>query len=65
MEKTKQTTGTAQLLELPNLNFGLNLNSLQCKIHPSVVPNVLNHYLRRPEKNEVVVGTLLGSKDGS
>jgi hypothetical protein len=53
------------MLELPNLNYGLNISTFDCSIHPSIVPNILNHYLRRPEKNEFVVGTLLGNKDGS
>ncbi len=52
------------LKELPNLNFGLSVKQLHCQIHPSVVPNILDHYLRRPEDQEIVAGTLLGTIDG-
>jgi translation initiation factor 3 subunit F len=33
---------------------------LQCKVHPLVVFNVLDHYSRRSENNDRVIGTLLG-----
>jgi len=69
MEK-KQSNETQQqaanmVLELPNLNSGLSVKSLQCSIHPTIVPNVLDHYLRRPIDEEYVCGALLGTKDGS
>lgn len=34
-------------------------------IHPTITPNILDHYLRKPEDQEIVVGTLLGTIDGS
>jgi hypothetical protein len=34
--------------ELPNLNFGMQLKQLQCCIHPTIVSNILDHYMRRP-----------------
>jgi len=51
--------------DLPNLNFGIHTRSLNCNIHPTIVSNILDHYLRRPERQNAVVGTLLGSIDGS
>lgn len=50
--------------ELPNLNFGLQVKQLQCSIHPTIVSNILDHYMRRPTGENTVVGTLLGSVDG-
>lgn len=50
--------------ELPNLNFGMQLKQLQCCIHPTIVSNILDHYMRRPQDEPNVVGTLLGSVDG-
>jgi len=50
--------------ELPNLNFGLQVKQLQCSIHPTIVSNILDHYMRRPAGENTVVGTLLGSVDG-
>jgi translation initiation factor 3 subunit F len=34
-------------------------------IHPTITPNILDHYLRKPEDQDIVVGTLLGTIDGS
>ena len=57
---------TTQFSELPNLNFGLTVKPLHCLIHPTIAPNILDHYLRKPEdQGEVVVGTLLGTIDGT
>jgi hypothetical protein len=54
-----------QLSDLPNLNFGLSVKQLQCIIHPTITPNVLDHYLRKPEGLDIVAGALLGTIDGS
>ena len=56
---------TTQFSELPNLNFGLTVKQLHCVIHPNITPNVLDHYLRKPEDEDIVIGTLLGTIDGS
>jgi hypothetical protein len=57
---------TTQFSELPNLNFGLTVKPLHCLIHPTIAPNILDHYLRKPEdQGDVVVGTLLGTIDGT
>jgi len=50
--------------DLPNLNFGLNVKNLHAQLGPNVIPCILDHYQRRPEKEELVVGTVLGSIDG-
>jgi len=50
--------------ELPNLNFGMQVKQLQCSIHTTIVSNILDHYMRKPEDETTVVGTLLGSVDG-
>lgn len=50
---------------MPNLNYGINVKNLTCNIHPVIVPNILDHYLRRPEDQATVIGTLLGNVDGS
>ena len=50
--------------ELPNLNFGLQVKQLHCSIHPTIVSNILDHFLRRPQGENTVVGTLLGGVDG-
>lgn len=50
--------------ELPNLNFGMQVKQLQCSVHATIVSNILDHYMRRPQDEETVVGTLLGSVDG-
>ena len=51
--------------DLPNLNFGLTVKQLHCTIQPTVTPNIIDHYLRKPEDQDIVVGTLLGTIDGS
>ena len=56
---------TTQFSELPNLNLGLTVKQLQCIIHPTITPNILDHYLRKPENQDIVVGVLLGTIDGS
>lgn len=56
---------TTQFSELPNLNFGLTVKQLQCIIHSTIVPNILDHYLRKPEDQDIIVGTLLGTIDGN
>lgn len=56
---------TTQTMDLPNLNFGLTVKNLHCVIQPTITPNILDHYLRKPEDQEIVVGTLLGTIDGS
>jgi len=38
---------------------------LSCNIHPTIVSNVLDHYQSRKEGQQTVIGTLLGSVDGS
>lgn len=65
MQQNKQLEANAKQAELPNLNFGLHAKPLSCSIHPTIVSNILDHYMRRPEKQQTVVGTLLGSVDGS
>ena len=47
------------------MNYGIHVKNLSCNIHPTIVSNVLDHYLRRPEEQRTVIGTLLGSVDGS
>jgi JAB1/Mov34/MPN/PAD-1 ubiquitin protease len=48
------------------LNFGLTVKPLHCLIHPTIAPNILDHFLRKPEdQGDIVVGTLLGTIDGS
>lgn len=42
----------------------MQVKQLQCSIHPNIVSNILNHYMRRPKSEDTVVGTLLGSVDG-
>ena len=56
---------TTQFSDLPNLNFGMTVKQLQCIIHPTITPNILDHYLRKPEDQDIVVGTLLGTIDGT
>ena len=34
-------------------------------IHPTITPNILDHFLRKPEDQDLVVGVLLGTIDGS
>lgn len=56
---------TQRAQDLPNLNYGIHVKNLQCNIHPTIVPNVLDHFLRRPQDQSTVIGTLLGSVDGT
>ena len=60
-EEIKQQKKSARLAELQNLNGGLHVKSLHSKIHPTIVSNILDHFLRRPAGQSSVVGTLLGS----
>lgn len=41
----------------------MNVKPIHCNIHPTIVPNVLDHYLRRPDGQKYVVGTMLGGVD--
>ena len=50
MKQDQQLEANAKQAELPNLNFGLHVKSLTCSIHPTIVSNILDHYMRRPEK---------------
>ena len=50
---------------MPNLNIGIHVKNLTCTIHPTIVSNILDHELRRPDEQTTVIGTLLGSVDGS
>jgi hypothetical protein len=34
-------------------------------IHPNITPNILEHFLRKPEDHQIVVGVLLGTIDGT
>ena len=56
---------TSKQADLPNLNYGIHVKNLSCNIHPTIVSNILDHHLRRPEDQSTVIGTLLGSVDGS
>lgn len=62
---SKQLQANTATADLPNLNNGLYAKPLSCSIHPSIVSNILDHYMRRPEKQQTVIGSLLGSIDGS
>jgi translation initiation factor 3 subunit F len=35
------------------------------KVHPTVLFSILDHYNRRPERTQRVIGTLLGTAAGS
>jgi hypothetical protein len=43
------------------LQFGTSSASLSAKIHPLVIFNICDCYVRRPDQAERVIGTLLGS----
>ncbi len=48
------------------MNFGLTVKPLHCLIHSTITPNILDHYLRKPEdQGDIVVGALLGTIDGT
>jgi len=40
---------TSKQADLPNLNYGIHVKNLSCNIHPTIVSNILDHYLRRPD----------------
>ena len=42
----------------------MQVKQLQCSIHPTVVSNILDHFMRRPTNEKTVVGKILGSVDG-
>jgi hypothetical protein len=42
----------------------MQVKQLHCSIHPTIVSNILDHFLRRPQGENTVVGTLLGGVDG-
>jgi translation initiation factor 3 subunit F len=52
-------------LDLPDLNEGLSVRRLQCIVHPNVVPSILDHYVRRPEEQKIVIGTLMGTVEAN
>jgi len=52
-------------MELPNLNYSLGVKPLNCVIHPNVAGNIIDHFLRKPLGQELVMGTLLGTVDGT
>jgi len=65
VESRQQSEAAAsKQADLPNLNYGIHVKNLSCNIHPTIVSNILDHYLRRPEDQQTVIGTLLGSVDG-
>jgi translation initiation factor 3 subunit F len=39
--------------------------ALRQQVHPLVLFNILDHYIRRNEGQDRVIGTLLGTKTGS
>jgi len=43
----------------------MHVSSQNCLIHPAVVSNILDHYLRRPQDQKNVAGALLGFADGN
>ena len=43
------------------LQFGTSSSTLTAKIHPLVIFNICDCYVRRPDQAERVIGTLLGS----
>jgi hypothetical protein len=43
----------------------MHLGQQNCLIHPAVVSNILDHYLRRPQDQKDVAGALLGYADGN
>lgn len=44
-----------------NLSAFASSNDIVVKVHPMVLFSVLDHYLRRPENQKRVIGTLLGT----
>ena len=53
-ELKKMTEGSS------NLFLSSSLPLITCKIHPVVIFTILDHYVRRSESQERVIGTLLG-----
>jgi translation initiation factor 3 subunit F len=43
------------------LQFGPSSATLSAKVHPLVIFNICDCYVRRPDQAERVIGTLLGS----
>lgn len=43
------------------LQFSPSSTSLSAKVHPLVIFNICDCYVRRPDQAERVIGTLLGS----
>jgi len=63
--KSKQLAAQSAHADLPNLNRGLITKQLNCSIHPSIVSQILDHYMRKPNEQSTVMGALLGNVDGS
>lgn len=43
------------------LQFSQSSNTLSAKVHPLVIFNICDCYVRRPDQADRVIGTLLGS----
>eukprot|EP00752_Nemacystus_decipiens_P005966 g5388.t1 len=52
---------TAPTGPVTNLSAFASSNDIVVKVHPMVLFSVLDHYLRRPENQKRVIGTLLGT----
>ena len=63
--KSKQLAAQSATADLPNLNRGLVTKQMHCSIHPSIVSQILDHYMRKPNEQHTVMGALLGNVDGS
>lgn len=63
--KSKQLAASSVHADLPNLNEGLITKARNCTIHPSIVSQILDHYMRKPNEQHTVMGALLGNVDGS
>ena len=63
--KSKQSAAQSTTADLPNLNRGLITKQMHCSLHPSIVSQILDHYMRKPNEQSTVMGALLGSVDGS
>ncbi|CAM9614191.1 unnamed protein product [Ascophyllum nodosum] len=53
--------GTTPAAPVVDLSAFASRNDLVVKVHPMVLFSVLDHYLRRPENQKRVIGTLLGT----
>ncbi|CAM9983334.1 unnamed protein product [Ectocarpus sp. 4 AP-2014] len=51
----------ASAAPVTNLSAFASSNDIVVKVHPMVLFSVLDHYLRRPENQKRVIGTLLGT----